>query len=227
MQLLIFWEYEMKKKSQNSGTEVNAEGDVTIGGDVVGRDKITNTVNNYYLSLEFLSKFLQQIRSDQTPAELLAGSSRETAKDRALHLYKTLGLVNQKTDAFVEAFGRLVALLANATTQEDLHIGRNTLTGAAHELIYALPALAAALDDVNPQLDIHKHELVQRIEQYSQSRSQVLTELENSAATTADQSLEILKPILDVTEKNRLLIRQAIMELREFLAKEFPFKESF
>ena len=217
----------MKKKSQISGTEVNAEGDVTIGGDVVGRDKITNTVNNYYLGLEFLSKFLQQIQGEQTPAGLLAGNSRKTAKDRALHLYKTLGLVNQKTDAFVEAFGLLVALLANASTKEALHTGRNTLTGAAHELMYALPELAMSLDEVNPQLDIHKHELVQKIEEYSQSRSRVLTELENSAATTADQSIETLQPILDTAEKNRLLIRQAIMELREFLAKEFPFKESF
>ncbi len=217
----------MKKKIQISGAEVNAEGDVTVGGDVVGRDKITNTVNNYYLSLDFLSKFLQQIQSDQTQAGPLASNSRKIAKDRALRLYRALGLVNQKTDAFVDAFARLVDLLAKPSNDDALHVGRNTLTGTAHELMCALPELATALDEVNPQLDIHKHELVQKIEQYSQSRGLVLSELESNAATTADQSLEILKSILDTAEKNRLLIRGAINEFREFLAKEIPFKDGF
>lgn len=217
----------MKNKSQRSGIEVNAKGDVNINGDVVGRDKITNTVNNYYLGLDFLTNFIQQILGNKTQSELLPGSSRAAAKDRALRLYKTLGMVNQKTDAFVEAFSKLVTVVANAPAEESLSTARNTLRGAAHELMYALPKLAAALDEVNPQLDIHKHELVQKIEEYSQSRSLVLTELENSATTTTEQSIETLKNILSAAEKNRLIIRQAVTELREFLAKEFPFKESF
>ncbi len=217
----------MKKKSQISGTEVNAEGDVTIGGDVVGRDKNTTTVNNYYLGLDFLSVFLQHIRGDQPAADRLASRSRKTATDRALRLYKTLSNVNQKTDAFVDSFGRLVAQLAGVSAEEELRPVRDALTGAAHELMQSLPELAAALDEVNPQLDIHKHELVQKIEEYSQSRSQLLTELEIGAASTSNQSWETLKPILETAERNRFLIRQTIAEFREFLAKEFSFKESF
>ena len=90
-----------------------------------------------------------------------------------------------------------------------------------------LPALAEALDEVNPQLEIHRHELVQQIIAYRASRAQVLTELEKSTLDISSEPRENLQRILETAKRNRDLIGKATNELRKFLAEAFPFKESF
>jgi hypothetical protein len=177
--------------------------------------------------LDFLWKFLDPILDEANQAKLRPASSADSAKKLAFHLYDSLGMLSQKTDAFVDALGALVSRARTSTPSVEMEAERNTLAQTARELMYALPRLAEALDGVNPQLDIHKHELVEKINQYRSSRALVLTELESGAHDASRVRLADLERILATAEKNRKLINEATAELRTFLAQVFPFKDSF
>jgi hypothetical protein len=179
------------------------------------------------LGLTFLWEFLSPIFSDAIKARLKPPTSSEAAKDRAFQLYQKLEDVDQKTDMFVSAFQAFAALALKASSEDQRQSKRAELRQAAQDLMYSLPELADALDRVNPQLEIHQHDLVQTIEQYRHSRALLLTKLEESVDSAADQNVETIQQLVNTAESNRQLIKRAIHEMRVFLAAEFPFKEGF
>jgi hypothetical protein len=213
-----------KGNSQTTGVAIHSSGDTTIEGNVVGRDNIT--VNNYNLSLEPIREFLNAILGEPTQEKLKSAGAEKIARSRVFQLYQVLGEVNEKTDAFVEALSVLIDPGAPPTEAERLS-QRDTLSWAAQELMQILPELAEALDEVNPQLDIHQHELVKQIKAYRASRALVLTELEQSSQAIFSEQPESLQRILVTARQNRELISKATDALRDFLKEQFPFKESF
>ena len=179
------------------------------------------------VSLGFLWDFLKPILSEAMKARLKPKGSAETAKRRALHLYETLGEVNQKTDDFVIALQSLAELFEKEAAEKTIVEKQLDLGLAAHHLIYALPELASALDAINPQLEIHQNELVQEIDWYRMARIRILTKLEESVFEIGSESKTTLQQLVTQADENRNLIRKATEDFRSFLAKKFSFKESF
>jgi hypothetical protein len=95
--------------------------------------------------------------------------------------------------------------------------------------MYALPELARALDMVNPQLEIHQHELVRSIENFRYSRSNIIARVKETFDNETDIQMEVLqlKQIYSTAKNNQKLIHEVIDNMRSFLASEFAFKDSF
>jgi hypothetical protein len=196
-------------------------------------------MNLITVSLEFLWDFIGPILGETVKDKIKPKDDHEKAKKVAFHLYETLGEVKEKTDSFVSALRDIVdnksmKMPEGIPTSEQFPTEPGITPGqiealrlSARELMISLPKLADSLDKVNPQLDIHRHDLVQNILHYRRYRAEVLTELELSAYGVGNQNADKLREIFNRAEENRKLIDQAIDNFRSFLAAEFPFKESF
>lgn len=177
------------------------------------------------ISLGFLWDFLKPILSDALKDRLKPKGSEETAKKRALHLYNILSVVNQKTDDFVNELQSFYELVDKGEPELIIFEKRGDLRDAAVRLVNTLPKLASALDAINPQLEIHQHELVRKIVVYQMSRGRLL--LEESVLKIDSEAKATLQQLVTQANENRNKIREAIEDFRTFLAKEFPFKEAF
>ena len=115
----------------------------------------------------------------------------------------------------------------------------------------AVGAIPDALEAVNPQLKIHRSDLVQGIEAYRKTRTGIVSDLgdavagflrhgirEEVAGAAADTEGNVkwreittltpeLEEMLYSAQANQALIKSILEEMRTFLAAEFPFKESF
>lgn len=176
------------------------------------------------LDLTFLQDFLGPAlqKTDET---LHREPSASVAKELVFALYEVLGEVELGTEEFVEALRAFAEAIAQASPTASE--AQATLVAASSSLMDLLPQVAEALNAVNPQLDIHQHELVQRIERYRRSRMRLLTELETQASTIGEGQAEKMHQLVQRAEANSLLIKEATTQLRTFLAAEFPFRESF
>jgi hypothetical protein len=179
------------------------------------------------LALNFLWKFLEPVLGDYVKERLKPKNSSTRARDRAFSLYQELGQIKKLTDDFVIALQAYAQLVAKNRPESIIFNSQMILGRAAAELMSALPKLAEAIKAVNPQLDIHQPELVQKIDRYRSSRAYILTELEDAVYRVATTRKETVQQLAKRAEKNRQLINTAIEEMRAFLAKEFPFKEGF
>jgi aminopeptidase C len=84
--------------------------------------------------------------------------------------------------------------------------------------IYRLSELLSKMD---VQLDIHQHEMMRILERYMMLESDLLSE--KIEAQTAKE----WKQVLTEARRNYKIIKSATSNFRNFLAKEFSFKESF
>jgi len=129
--------------------------------------------------------------------------------------------------------------------------GRQWTVCGAVRLGAAVGAIPDALEAVNPQLKIHRSDLVQGIEAYRKTRTGIVSDLgdavagflrhgirEEVAGAVADTEGNVkwreittltpeLEEMLYSAQANQALIKSILEEMRTFLAAEFPFKESF
>jgi hypothetical protein len=129
--------------------------------------------------------------------------------------------------------------------------GRQWTVCGAVRLGAAVGAIPDALEAVNPQLKIHRSDLVQGIEAYRNTRTGIVSDLgdavagflrhgirEEVAGAAADTEGNVkwreittltpeLEEMLYSAQANQALIKSILEEMRTFLAAEFPFKESF
>lgn len=179
------------------------------------------------LSLKFLWDFLKPIFGDVMKEKLKVKTPQEKAKKHAFELYRTLQEIGHKTDEFVDALQSFVDLISSSAPEQEVSRRQDELWWIAGSLMHSLPKLADALDRVNPQLEIHQHELVKNIKKYSETRAIILTRLQYSVQQIKNEKIETLSQFLSAADENRLRIKGAIENMRSFLASEFPFKESF
>jgi len=129
--------------------------------------------------------------------------------------------------------------------------GRQWTVCGAVRLGAAVGTIPDALEAVNPQLKIHRSDLVQGIEAYRKTRTGIVSDLgdavagflrhgirEEVAGAAADTEGNVkwreittltpeLEEMLYSAQANQALIKSILEEMRTFLAAEFPFKESF
>jgi hypothetical protein len=178
------------------------------------------------LTLDFLWGFLEPILSDAVKDRIKPKSSPEIAKQSTYELFQILGEIKNKTDTFVYEFEIYVDGFINSNTGPSKN-PPNSLRESARELMATLPEVVSALDKVNPQLEIHRNDIVRDILSYRRSRAKVLSELEQCLDYASAENHETLKALLSQAKINQQIIDKAIEEMRLFLKTEFPFKESF
>jgi hypothetical protein len=175
--------------------------------DAVNLDRLTNRLASIILS---------NIGGEHLGTHL----SERVAREKGYALYDTLRRTADKTDVFVGALERLSV----PTT-------RNHETGvqvekAAADLTLELKRLLQDLGAVNPQLEIHRHELVRDLLDYHEFRLRVLSELEHATQFGA-QLLTITPELLEKARANQRLIHRCVEDARDFLRHEFSFSQSF
>jgi hypothetical protein len=204
--------------------------------------------------LGFLTTFLNTLFGEAIKDRLKPKSSSEKARAAAFYLYELLDEVNASSDAFVSTLRYYVNSVKTSSArphdmrpdfEEFTRRHRDsdeawerpypTLQMAAYSLSGTLGEPPGALEAVNPQLEIFNNELVQSLEIYSASRGRVLNELEYQVSNYFEfhglpaepTALESLQQLQRTAENNQQIIEKAIQDMRDFLAKEFTFKESF
>jgi hypothetical protein len=116
-------------------------------------------------------------------------------------------------------------------------VPRLNLLEATYSLTGPLEELPAALRAVYPQLDIFQPDLVQNLEGFARSRAATIVFVRSSVdeklkdavmkLSTPPTDLEPLQQLLSTAENNQQIIEKTTQDMRDFLAKEFTFKESF
>jgi hypothetical protein len=99
-------------------------------------------------------------------------------------------------------------------------------------LLSALEELASAMDAVSPQLEIHKHELMEFIRSLHRGPAATVGLVwdmlyEKDSLSRQSEIREGIAQAITELDRNHRLMSTAIRDFREFLAKEFPFKEGF
>jgi hypothetical protein len=204
------------------------------------------------LGLGFLTNILSTFFSEAIKDRLKPRSSSEKARKGAFYLYELLDEVSASSDAFVSALRYYVTTvrtfsaqprdaLSNLATNEYRHrdapweAPRRTLEAAADSLYGSLGELPAALMAVHPQLEIFDYELAENIQIFRRRRGRTINELEATVmklpttptTPTTPIDLEPLQQLLSTAENNQQIIEKTTQDMRDFLAKEFTFKESF
>lgn len=189
-----------------------------------------------FSSLKFLWDFISPILSDSIKERIKSNVASERARKHSFNLYRVLGDVRRNTEEFIERFQYYVILLELSESINDeekglilgeLYFERKGLQYVSKELMKSLPELAEALDELNPQLEIHKYDLIQELLSYRRARQQILTQLEVSVDEFSNYRIDKLRELFNQANINYKLMKNSIDEFRNFLADEFPFKESF
>ena len=192
------------------------------------------------LTLKFLWDFIQPLLTDAAKERLKPKGSAETAKERAFALYGALRYVDGCSDKWVATLNECAetALKISAAGRrtrgglsERWYSIKSQLQDKAHEMSEALAGLERALLNVNPQMEIHNGRLVETVTVYHGTRAgvveHVVSLLEKQAGDVSFTDAQTLKQLATESEANHQRVKQAISELRSFLAATFTFKESF
>jgi hypothetical protein len=155
-----------------------------------------------------------------------AKSSPERARNRSFALYEALGSLQQSSRAFVELLDEVAINLGRPEFERE-YVATHDLRARMADVAESLTRLAEAMNAVDPQLEVHAPVLAREIQDAALSRALVLTR--------ADEELESLENIEPADaaalsdDANRALVQlRAVTEnMREFLAEEFSFRDSF
>jgi hypothetical protein len=177
------------------------------------------------LSLDFLWDFLQPVFEEEVKKEL-ARKDEAQAKEELMALYQALVQMETKTELFVGCLEALVRADQATLAQE----GRPRITAAttaARDLLASLPTLAQAMESLLPALSIHRHELIQEINSYRQSRALVISRLEEEVEKIERGGYEsrILSDLYMKSLDNLGKIKSASEGMRQFIAEQFSFQE--
>ncbi|MCB0639802.1 MAG: hypothetical protein KDC54_24430 [Lewinella sp.] len=177
------------------------------------------------LSLDFLWDFLQPVFGEEVKQELAKKDERE-AKDQLMALYQALLQIETKTELFVGSLEAIVGAEPASLATEG-RAKMQAATTSARDLLASLPILAQALETLLPALSIHRHELIQEIESYRQSRAMVISRLEEEVEKIERGGYEsqILSDLYMKSLDNLGKIKAASENLRTFIAEQFSFRD--
>jgi hypothetical protein len=201
--------------------------------------------------------FIRPLLSDKLKEKLKEKSSAEKARERAFNLYMSLGKVavlkNRMHIILQDYLLAGVELVVDEdkgiksdivdddgstviVTYEKLdrfaEISMDKLQSLLWEFRDALDDLSTALEAVEPQLEIHKHDLVERINAMMGGPALMMDNVHqllriDDALEDENEIRQNVTDLLAQLEINYKLINESIEDFRSFLAQEFSFKESF
>ena len=202
-------------------------------------------------SLNLIWDALKFLLEDNLKERLRPKGSNEIAKNRAYQLYVLLKQMDINAEMYVVNIKKYLTSIETKENQETIETNEKNLKNSINSVRETLEKIEKGLNEINPQLEIHRPEIVNLILGYSHSRGQGLALLSlalaarrRAAELDANKSNNIISPkkerliletnnlakirnVLKQAEKNQKRIKLIINDFREFLALEFSFKDSF
>lgn len=180
------------------------------------------------VTLDLVWKFISPVLEDKLKEKLKKNDSTQIARQRVLKLYTGLDHVQTRSSEFLIAARECVGLVQSKCSKEDYEEASNRLDTCSTELLQASAEMADALDDLYPQLAIHQHELYGEINLHKQGVAVWSgLGLDEIFYNITEGKPEDLQKVIEMEENNYRRIEQCIKDFRAFVAKEFPFTNSF
>ena len=187
---------------------------------------------NRVAGLDFLGDFLGPILAKAARDQFRASSSG-VAREKAFALYEHLEYVVETTRQFVAALEAFVRTMAGSPTLQEQQDAKEAVIEAANCLNGVIYMTPHWLKELNPQLNIHRPEVVSRILRYTIDRAETLQSTHRKLHYIFDldgfaqRDGQDLRELLEHAKQNETVVVGAIEDFRSFLAREFPFKDSF
>jgi hypothetical protein len=83
------------------------------------------------------------------------------------------------------------------------------------------------MNQIDPQLEVHAPAIAREVHGASQSRALVITRAEQELSAVGSLDTAALSTVGDHAHATLVQIRAVTEDMREFLAQQFSFKESF
>ena len=203
-------------------------------------------------TLSLIAETLASLLSDSIKDRLKPKISADVAKTKVLELYKILSKINKETEYYIENFELYLSILASTEPQEASKVIKEQLKSSVVNIWEFIKELQDALDSINPQLEIHNHDLAMDITAFHMERMLIMqsqyaelrklnyllkpvkerklshkkVRINKSKVLEVDDVGE-LREILSKVKQNQKSINKITKNFREFIAVEFSFKESF
>ena len=199
------------------------------------------------ITLKGIWDFIKPVLSNSFKEYLKTRSSEDIAKKRAFNLYKSLSKVRLATQDFInelkvtsEKLQTTSKILQNdssrSTTTEPICYeyainqrvwDDSRILVTMEKLLDSLEVMVSALYKINPQLEIHKNEIVKKLADYQAIRAGSVVQKLRDVLAVDGLKLSYLQILTEEAVKNSELLDSAIDDFRLFLSSEFSFKESF
>jgi|SoiMethySBSTD1v2_1073268.scaffolds.fasta_scaffold31037_6 hypothetical protein len=154
-------------------------------------------------------------------------SSTQAAAQKVLALYRSLEACLVAVDAFIDAFDQYVVMDERGGDVETLLALAEQSRRAGdrcEEVVHSLVRLTDAMAAVDPQLGLHKPEVVALLENFGVHEAMTLDHVPREIFPSQGESA---RDVLAQARHNRTLLLQAASELQTFIRTEFAFKELF
>jgi hypothetical protein len=191
----------------------------------------------HLLTLQFLWDLLKPILTDTAKDRLKPKVSAEIAKNRSFDLYNALELVEECSREFVQDLENCADSAAAVRLSDEKEVQEKWLSDLSHlqtiadKTSQALAKMIRALKDVNPQMSVHNPLLGKTVTMFDGARSGAIAYTEclltKEAAKLYPGQVQTIQRIAAEAKINHQLIENGIANLRDFLAANFSFKESF
>ena len=186
-------------------------------------------------ALSWLADFIKGVASSVIGDKVKPKGSAETARERAFALYEALASLRDASGRFVSALRWANDPASPIPTDVDAAWGAArtpspvaALQEALVDVSRMLLRLGRAISEVNPQLEVHVPEVAEDVIDAQESRAMVVSQAEeNLAALARGDEAEDLSEVVAAAERAHGEIVDATESVRQFLAGEFSFKESF
>jgi hypothetical protein len=179
-------------------------------------------------TLTWLADLLKGLAGSAVADRLKRRSSPEQARVLAYEVHRRLGEVES------ESVGFLVTLSVYARADDDaleasLGQGRGMLRYSASEVAGALQRLSRALEAIDPQLAIHAPELHELIHDSIMTRGGVVRSVLEMRFEdmTLSEAKQAFRETYDEASSALQKICEATWGMREFISREFSFKDGF
>jgi len=214
------------------------------------------------ITLSSVWKFISPALQESLKTVLKGRSSEKKARERAYELFQNLRQANTCMDDFIIALAdytnirdpqkwskvaeKYQEVVEKRIADNEPRFSQGLrisvpiavtfekLNDAACRLKIALLDIARSLKAVDPQLNIHRPEIVRQVNIYAYSEARTLESWLSGVGSTQEEfdslrnaDSETLNQLLRAAKSNRDTLVNAVNDLRRFIAKEFSFKESF
>ncbi len=180
------------------------------------------------LTLKAVIDIIKSLITDSAKNKIKGKSSEEKAKKAALNLYSSLTELQAFTKIFISTIERISKNQIESGHNNNLVSSQESreISQSLGTLLSKLNLMARHLNEINPQLEIRENKLVREIQEYSNFRSGLIREIEK-LLDLQRMNYRKLETLAKKAEKNAIILDQAILQYRSFIASQFDFKQSF
>lgn len=193
--------------------------------------------SKYLASLNFLWDLLRPVISDSLKKSIKSKTSAERAKIRTIEIYKVLLDLGNSIHGFTKLINSFADYscsieLSDDSNRDEIIKFKRSLIEFAERIKYSLEELYISLAKINPALEIYQNELNTAFAATKGADAQITKECRELIPDMYDgfvspRQLKILATLARKATKNNKLLQKAIVDFREFIVREFPYKDHF